>query len=137
MYPRARNTIAVPQNGIASQQNDFCVLSSLCSTFNIQAAVTTLPQKASDFKIKQPFLDRWSKEFSRLVYRFRNTISGLFFGHTHFDEFKIFFAQGTLEPVNVAYLTPSQTPHNGLNPAYRVYILDGESHYFFSADIMK
>jgi len=73
------------------------------------------------------FLDRWSEEFGRLVFRFRNIITGLFFGHTHFDEFKVFLSPQTSEPVNVAYLSPSQTPHDRLNPAYRIYILDGKN----------
>jgi sphingomyelin phosphodiesterase len=76
-------------------------------------------------------LDRWSREYNRLVYRFRNTIIGQFFGHTHFDEFELFFAPRTSandikEVTNVAYLAPSQTPHDGLNPAYRIYTIDGE-----------
>jgi hypothetical protein len=70
------------------------------------------------------------------VYRFRNTIIGQFFGHTHFDEFELFFAppeQGS-EAVSIAYLAPSQTPHDGLNPAYRVYTIDGnlKSNKMFS-----
>ena len=77
--------------------------------------------------------------------RFNNTIIGQFFGHTHNDEFEIFygnksevrsdkFAEAAIltkpksppmlqgsSAVNVAYLAPSLTPHKGVNPAYRIY----------------
>ena len=75
-------------------------------------------------------LGRWSHEYNRLVKRFRNTIAGQFFGHTHLDEFEVFFKD--LEPISMAYLAPSQTPwmDQGLNPAYRIYIIDGSTHPF-------
>jgi hypothetical protein len=52
---------------------------------------------------------------------------GQFFGHTHLDEFEVFYGGGVEEktPVSVAYLAPSLTPHDGLNPAYRIYHIDG------------
>ena len=34
---------------------------------------------------------RWSHEYNRIVRRFNNTILGQFFGHTHNDEFEIFY----------------------------------------------
>ena len=67
---------------------------------------------------------RWSHEFNRIVKRFNNTISAQFFGHTHFDEFQVFFNQTT--PINMAYLAPSETSLDGLNPAYRIYTIDGK-----------
>ena len=74
-------------------------------------------------------LGRWSHEYNRLVRRFRNTITGQFFGHTHLDEFEVFF-NDELNPISVAYLAPSQTPwmDQGLNPAYRIYVIDSETH---------
>lgn len=85
-------------------------------------------------------LGRWSHEYNRLVNRFRNVILGQFFGHTHFDEFQIFF-NGT-KAINLAYLAPSQTSVDGLNPAYRIYEIDDETnllvdHVTFYADIEK
>ena len=78
-------------------------------------------------------LGRWSHEYNRLVKRFRNTIAGQFFGHTHLDEFEVFFKD--LEPISVAYLAPSQTPwmDQGLNPAYRIYIIDGTQFSLISS----
>ena len=77
--------------------------------------------------------DQWSHEYNRLVRRFRHVIVGQFYGHTHFDEFEVFFARDNKkagkedEAVSVAYLAPSITPINGINPAYRIYTTDGES----------
>ena len=71
-------------------------------------------------------VDKWSHEYNRLVQRFNNTISGQFFGHTHFDEFQTFFTKATpYHPVGVAFLGPSLTSHGQINPAYRIYYIDG------------
>ena len=76
--------------------------------------------------------DKWSHEYHRLVSRFNNTILGQFFGHTHFDEFEVFYAPAAAAAAtdlphanNVVYLGPSVTPHDGINPAYRIYTIDG------------
>ena len=117
---------------LATKGNKFkkiCPLSLLHRPF----PVPSLPKiKATNFFynifLSLFCIDRWSREYNRLVYRFRNTIIGQFFGHTHFDEFELFFAPPELatEVVSIAYLAPSQTPHDGLNPAYRVYNIDGK-----------
>ena len=77
-------------------------------------------------------LGRWSHEYNRLVKRFRYTISGQFFGHTHLDEFEVFFKDA--KPINMAYLAPSQTPwmDKGINPAYRIYLIDSKNPTHFS-----
>ena len=68
--------------------------------------------------------NHWAHEYHRLIRRFNNTIVGQFFGHTHFDEFEVFYEDST--PIGVAYLAPSLTPHEGINPAYRIYEIDGQ-----------
>jgi len=80
---------------------------------------------------------RWSEEYTRLVTRFRHTIAAQFFGHTHNDEFKVFVAEDPQAPdrqriaTSIAYVGPSQTPIDGLNPSYRIYTIDaGESGNF-------
>lgn len=50
---------------------------------------------------------------------------GQFYGHTHYDEFEVFH-DATGRPCGVAYISPSQTPWYDLNPAYRVYYIDGD-----------
>ena len=73
--------------------------------------------------------------FSRLIKRFRNIVIGQFFGHTHKDEFQIFF-NGT-EAINMAFLAPSETTLDGLNPAYRIYQIDGKSQILILIILIK
>ena len=56
--------------------------------------------------------------------RYENIIRGQFFGHTHYDEFEVF--HDGERPMGVAYIAPSQTPWFDLNPAYRIYHIDGD-----------
>ncbi|KAK4313929.1 hypothetical protein Pmani_014760 [Petrolisthes manimaculis] len=67
----------------------------------------------------------WSREFSRIIERYENTVRAQFYGHTHYDEFEIFH-DNTGRPCGVAYISPSQTPWFDLNPAYRIYYIDGD-----------
>ncbi|CAF1515832.1 unnamed protein product [Rotaria sp. Silwood1] len=65
--------------------------------------------------------------FNRIVNRFENTISGQFYGHTHRDEFNMFYDENDHQrPVSMAYIAPSLTTESFLNPGYRVYTMDGE-----------
>ncbi|KAM9320676.1 sphingomyelin phosphodiesterase [Gastrophryne carolinensis] len=69
----------------------------------------------------------WSWNYYRIVNRYEGTIAGQFFGHTHVDEFEIFYDEETLSrPVSVAYIAPSVTTYIDLNPGYRVYKVDGD-----------
>lgn len=52
-----------------------------------------------------------------LLSRYENTVAGQFFGHTHVDEFEVFYDEETLSrPVSVAFLAPSATTYISLNP---------------------
>lgn len=58
--------------------------------------------------------------------RFENTIRAQFFGHTHNDEFIMFYDSATMSrPLNLAFVTPSVTTFTGMNPAYTIYTVDG------------
>lgn len=71
-------------------------------------------------------LKSWSWNYYRIVTRYENTLAGQFFGHTHVDEFEVFYDEETLSrPLSVAFLAPSATTYIGLNPGYRVYQIDG------------
>lgn len=49
--------------------------------------------------------------------RYENTLAAQFFGHTHVDEFEIFYDEETLSrPLAVAFLGPSATTFINLNP---------------------
>ncbi|CAF1448185.1 unnamed protein product, partial [Adineta steineri] len=65
--------------------------------------------------------------FDRVVNRFENTISGQFYGHTHKDEFNMWYDENDHQrPISMAYIAPSLTTESFLNPGYRIYTLDGE-----------
>lgn len=49
--------------------------------------------------------------------RFEGTIAAQFFGHTHVDEFEMFYDEETLtRPVSIAFVAPSVTTYINLNP---------------------
>ncbi|CAJ0583730.1 unnamed protein product, partial [Mesorhabditis spiculigera] len=52
----------------------------------------------------------------------------MFYGHTHFDEFQIFYDGGKPKgrPTHFAWIAPSLTTYSDHNPAYRIYTVDGE-----------
>lgn len=59
--------------------------------------------------------------------RYESTIVSLFFGHTHYDEFELFYDTEDLgRAVGIAYIGPSVTPYYDLNPGYRIYYVDGD-----------
>lgn len=72
-------------------------------------------------------LKSWSWNYYRIVNRYESTIAAQFFGHTHLDEFEIFYDEETLSrPLSVAFIAPSVTTFINLNPGFRVYQVDGE-----------
>ncbi|MBN3300635.1 ASM phosphodiesterase, partial [Amia calva] len=68
----------------------------------------------------------WSWNYYHIVNRYESTITGQFFGHTHLDEFQMFYDEETLSrPLGVAFIAPSVTTYVNLNPGYRMYYVDG------------
>lgn len=68
----------------------------------------------------------WSREFAKLINRFESTVAAQFYGHTHWEEYKVFYdAVDISRPVNVAFVGGSLTSYVNLNPSYRVYTIDG------------
>ncbi|XP_021710800.1 sphingomyelin phosphodiesterase isoform X1 [Aedes aegypti] len=69
----------------------------------------------------------WSRNYYKIVSRYENTIVAQFFGHTHFDEFEVFYDPHDLSrATSIAYIGPSVTPYYDLNPGYRIYYIDGD-----------
>ncbi|KAI0732101.1 sphingomyelin phosphodiesterase [Fomitopsis betulina] len=72
-----------------------------------------------------------SAYFDQVVQRYRDTIAGQFYGHTHADEFAVGYAnysERTSEnAVSVAMIGPAMTPMSG-NPAFKVYDIDPDSY---------
>ncbi|CAG8524108.1 15455_t:CDS:2 [Acaulospora colombiana] len=80
--------------------------------------------------------------YSQIVTRFKDTIVGQFYGHSHWDEFQVIYDVQTTqkEPVGVAYLAPSVTSFKNMNPAFRLYEIDKSTkqivnHYTYSMDL--
>ncbi|XP_053639438.1 sphingomyelin phosphodiesterase isoform X2 [Cherax quadricarinatus] len=69
----------------------------------------------------------WSHNYYKIINRFESTITAQFFGHTHFDEFELFYDEYDRHRVtNIAYIGPSVTSYYKLNPGYRIYTIEGE-----------
>lgn len=68
----------------------------------------------------------WSEQFLRIVQRFNSTITGQFYGHTHFDQFNMFYSEDRSTPVGVAFIAPSATSYTYVNPAYKLYTYRSE-----------
>ena len=63
----------------------------------------------------------------RFSFSFEATLAGQFYGHTHKDEFKIFYdSEDSSRAINVAWIGSSLSTYGDVNPGYKVYILDGE-----------
>lgn len=64
----------------------------------------------------------WSEQYQRIIERFKNTIVAQFNGHSHNDEFVLFYdSEG---PVSVAWNGGSFTPHAYNNPNYHVVTVE-------------
>lgn len=72
-------------------------------------------------------LKAWSWNYYRIINRYESTVVAQFFGHTHFDHLEIFYDTETLQrALSVAYIGPSVTTYENLNPGYRVYTVEGQ-----------
>lgn len=71
-----------------------------------------------------------SNYFDQITNRYAGTIAGMFFGHTHADQFQISYAnysdQSFSNAVAMSYIAPSVTPTSGM-PAFRVYSVDPDT----------
>ncbi|KAK2461265.1 hypothetical protein APHAL10511_006792 [Amanita phalloides] len=72
-----------------------------------------------------------SNYFDQIVLRYRNTIAGQFYGHTHMDQFAVGYSDYTNRvaenAVSFGLIAPSLTPRHG-NPAFRVYDVDPDTY---------
>ncbi|XP_046674726.1 sphingomyelin phosphodiesterase-like [Homalodisca vitripennis] len=68
-------------------------------------------------------LQVWNREYNRIIERFQSTIVGQFLGHTHRDQFYVYYSPRTNKPVSVAWNGGSVTPFTNVNPNYRIYTI--------------
>lgn len=69
----------------------------------------------------------WNREYERIVERFSHIISGQFNGHTHLDEFVLHYINNTNKAISVSWNGGGGTPFVGLNPNYRVYLVESDT----------
>ncbi|XP_039749910.1 sphingomyelin phosphodiesterase 1-like [Pararge aegeria] len=62
----------------------------------------------------------WTREYNRIVNRFSATIAAEFNGHTHSDEFKIFYSTEDGSPINVAWGAGSASTYTNYNLNYKI-----------------
>merc|ERR1719347_314338 len=75
-------------------------------------------------------LGSWGREFGKIISRFENTVMAQFNGHTHNDEFVVFYDPSDLSrATNIAFVTPSVSTYAGLNMGYRLYTVDATGSY--------
>lgn len=65
-----------------------------------------------------------------VICRFQRTITAQFYGHTHFEEFKVVFAPKSRKrplskPISTAFVGGSVSAYTDLNPNYKIYYSDG------------
>ncbi|EMG47743.1 Acid sphingomyelin phosphodiesterase, putative [Candida maltosa Xu316] len=70
--------------------------------------------------------------FSRIVKRFAPyTIANMFFGHTHRDQFTVYYSTNDTSKVEdalaIQWVIPSVTPFTNFNPSFRYYEVENES----------
>ncbi|XP_044598927.1 sphingomyelin phosphodiesterase-like [Cotesia glomerata] len=71
----------------------------------------------------------WSREYKKIINRFSHVIAAQFNGHTHNDEFNLFYNPNDSDQViNIAWNGGSLTPYANLNPNYKVYEADNNSY---------
>lgn len=71
----------------------------------------------------------WSREYRRIIDRFHNIIGAQFNGHSHLDEFEVYYDSATAQhAVNVAWNGGGATAFHWVNPNYIMYYVD-RVHY--------
>jgi sphingomyelin phosphodiesterase len=67
----------------------------------------------------------WSREFRRIIERFHRIVQGQFMGHSHRDEFNVFYANANINfAINYAWNGGATTTYSNVNPNYILYYVD-------------
>ncbi|KZP28597.1 sphingomyelin phosphodiesterase [Athelia psychrophila] len=76
------------------------------------------------------FMRDQSNYYDQILQRYKNSIAGHFFGHTHMDEFEIGYSDYNNQQASTAIafgsLSPALTPRSG-NPAFKMYDVDPDT----------
>lgn len=67
----------------------------------------------------------WAREYWRIIERFKNIVTAQFTGHSHRDQFNLFYSRkDAATPINIAWNGGSVTTYQKVNPNYKVYTFD-------------
>ncbi|XP_017845761.1 sphingomyelin phosphodiesterase-like [Drosophila busckii] len=69
----------------------------------------------------------WAREYNRCIARFHKTIAGIFNGHSHYDEFNVFYSEEGYATA-VAWNGGSVTTASNKNPNYKIYHANAENY---------
>ena len=64
-----------------------------------------------------------------VIFRFENTVTAIFNGHTHNDHFHVYYSTDEpTRPISVAVNGGSVTPFSDLNSNYKIYSVDSVTY---------
>lgn len=73
----------------------------------------------------------WFHNYLKIIERYRDVIVGMFFGHTHQDEIRLYYSNiPDQRPLGVGLLGGSITPFGHVNPCYKIYSLNQKVYMF-------
>lgn len=73
-------------------------------------------------------VSHWVRNYVSILEHYSNVIKGQFFGHTHFDEVRLYYSKTSKsKPISMAYLAPSATTFNDVNPTFRIYQINNQT----------
>ncbi|KAI0309549.1 sphingomyelin phosphodiesterase [Amylostereum chailletii] len=79
-----------------------------------------------------------SNYYDQVVQRYKNTIAGQFYGHTHQDQFEIAYSNYSQQSAETAdsfvWIAPSLVPTSG-HPAFKVYDVDPDTYEVMDAKV--
>lgn len=71
----------------------------------------------------------WLHNYMKILEYFKDTIVGQFFGHTHFDEFRVYYSEKS-ELIGSALIGGSLTTFEEVNPIYKIVKIDTDVSHF-------
>ncbi|KAK3815473.1 MAG: Metallo-dependent phosphatase-like protein [Benniella sp.] len=83
-------------------------------------------------------LQNWSALYYQVIQRYSpHVIAEQFFGHTHYDEFALYYGPGaksTQSAISTGWIGPSVAPYTNINPGFRIYKVDTKSWNVFDSE---